>query len=230
MAFPCAPGAAVARAQRSVPHTRADALPPLALGATRLVLVRHGQAWSNLPAGRVPSSMADRDELTATGEEQARRVGDALRTAEVALVLVSPTRRTRQTAEIVASRIGATPEEVDARLGPLRSGTRPDGTQVTWDDRARQWRKGLDEPGSGGETIPDVLARVHAVLHAAVERHRGTTILVVAHTEVIAPLIGELQGRSPEKAEGDAVHNGSMTVIDVDAGGKWSLRTAGQMP
>jgi broad specificity phosphatase PhoE len=217
----------------SVPANVARAaakLPPLAPGSTRFILVRHGEAWSNVAPARVPTGLTDEDALTQVGEAQARKVGEALRAARVTLVLVSPKHRTHQTASIVEGLIGRTPQDEDARLDSLRSGKHPDGTHVGWDERERAWRKGKDAPGVGGESMRDVLARADAALRDAAARHPGATILVVTHTEVISPLIGELRGVSPEKAAARSVRHGSLTVVDVDAGGKRTLRLVDKAP
>ena len=76
----------------------------------RLILVRHAEAYRNLPGRQsVPDSMLDT--LTPRGIKQADAVGKALKESgvQVATVLTAPTGRAGQTAALLIKALGAGP-------------------------------------------------------------------------------------------------------------------------
>ena len=73
----------------------------------RLILVRHAEAYRNLPGRQsVPDSMLDT--LTPRGIKQADAVGKALKESgvQVATVLTAPTGRAGQTASLLMKALG----------------------------------------------------------------------------------------------------------------------------
>jgi probable phosphoglycerate mutase len=74
---------------------------------TELLLVRHG----------LPVSGVHQPPLAPEGVEQARRLGSWLKGEDVDVMVVSPMRRARETADAVAGEVG---REVDAVLDDLR--------------------------------------------------------------------------------------------------------------
>src|SRR5919109_388046 len=70
--------------------------------ATRLYLVRHAQSQGNTGED-LTSGDAD---LTDIGREQARRLGERLKTQKIDRVYASPLRRTQQTAAAIADASG----------------------------------------------------------------------------------------------------------------------------
>jgi len=79
------------------------------LPRVRLFLVRHAKAD--------PGSPDELRALSATGREQARKLGERFASERPAVVLSSPLLRARQTADAIARAAGA-PLRVDERLGP----------------------------------------------------------------------------------------------------------------
>ena len=92
--------------------------------ALRVYVVRHGQAWKNVPRAQRPPGLdeAQLDSLTEQGRAQARAVGARLRGAGVTRVIASPAQRTRQTAQAIADELGTGAIAVDASFEPLRHG------------------------------------------------------------------------------------------------------------
>jgi alpha-ribazole phosphatase len=153
----------------------------LARGATRLVLVRHGE-----PDERVRGRCYGRLDvgLSRTGYEQVRRVGQVLRDAPISAIYSSPRRRATESARVLGA--GRAVVAVDDRLREIDFG---DFEGLTYDDIARrfpekyeEWMKNPTEVDfPGGETFHAMMARVHDVLNDVRHAQAGNTAVVVSH-------------------------------------------------
>jgi broad specificity phosphatase PhoE len=144
-----------------------------------IAFARHGQTAPNrdgLVIGR-----ADPD-LTGEGRHQAVLLGDALAGEKPAFVLTSPLCRARETAEIIASACGLTPE-VDERLVELDWGS--------WEGRPFSVLGPVDTKGlrvgvetrTGGESLRSVRERVANFCLDAFER--DGLVVAVSHVSPI---------------------------------------------
>lgn len=147
-------------------------MPPLADGV-RLWLVRHGETeWS---ASGQHTGRTDLP-LTAAGREQALALRPFLSGLRPALVLCSPRRRARDTAELAGLTVGA----IDADLAEWDYGGYEGRT--TEAIRAERpgwtlWRDGVP----GGETIEQVGERADRVLVRARGALAGGPVVLVSH-------------------------------------------------
>lgn len=206
-----------------------DGLPALHSGALRVYLVRHGQALSNLdPAPQLPPEQLDH--LTALGTRQAEAVGRALGGRGVSSVFTSPASRARETAEAVARTLGIAAPGVEPRLGPMALGRAPDGRALAWKERAVEWQAGRDPSPPGGESMEGVAERVSGLVRALARSRRGTSLVLVAHGEVIGAYLGHVLGTAPAKRYPPGFGNGSITVVDVVATGAETVRLANHLP
>ena len=192
-----------------------DALEPVAPDALRVVLIRHGQAYSNLnPAPALPPDQLDR--LTDLGREQSRRAGEALRGRGASLVLASPAGRAHGTAREIAGVLGIE-VRVEPRLRPLDLGRAPDGKELSWDQRIAEWKAGEDPVPPGGESLDQLGKRVAGLVASLRAEGTGRTVVLVAHSEVIAAYMGLLSGTQAAARWPPRVGNGSLTIVDVPA-------------
>jgi probable phosphoglycerate mutase len=205
------------------------ALGPVPAGTVRVYLIRHGQALSNLEP---PPSAAPRglDHLTPLGEAQARKVGEILAGQGVKLVLTSPAGRAKESAEKIAAALGAAPIRVEARLRPLELGTDASGKPLSWDDRAKQFAAGRDPAPPGGESMAQVGERVMALVKGLRVEAPAASAALVAHGEVIAAFIGEVQGMPPPKRYPPRLAHGSITVVEACPDGSVTLLFANHVP
>jgi len=158
----------------------------------RVHALRHGQSEYNLlrlcnddPTQPVP--------LTALGHAQAAAAGAALAGCGIETVYSSPLPRARETARIVAERIGA-PVVVDARLADIRSGC--EGRPVT-EYQAAIAHDPLHARPHGGESLLDHRARVMGFLDwLAAQPHAA--VALVAHEETLRVFKGVAEGLPPE--------------------------------
>jgi probable phosphoglycerate mutase len=163
----------------------------------RLLLARHGETpWNAEGRYQGQEDIA----LSATGEAQARALGERLRELRIDRAVASPLARARRTAEFALG---------DARSAMLA--TDPGFMEIAhgeWEgllaaeirardpDRARAWR---DTPHEvlmpGGESLQHVLDRAWPALErASAGLGEGDTLLVVAHDAVNRVLLCRVLG------------------------------------
>ena len=206
-------------------------VPPAPELATRLVLVRHGEAVCNVsgvvggprgctglsPAG-VRQAEALRDRLAA---------GGALRGAAALYSSVLP--RAVETAGIIRSAVGDGSLEVvaDCGLCELHPGE-ADG--LTWPEfTARYAEPDWDaEPDTalapGGESWSSFTARAAGALEGVGRRHPGETVVVVCHAGVIESAMLRLLALPPGARLRLRTEHTSLTEFEADErGSAWRL-------
>jgi broad specificity phosphatase PhoE len=151
--------------------------------STRLVLVRHGQHEYAVEDGP----------LTALGERQAERLGAELAATETDVVLSSPLRRARQTAD----RFGV-PYEVSEELREFDFGS------------------GF----AAGETPSDFQARVAKTMERLTALRPGARVIACTHSDVVDGALRWAYGLDPYDAwtAKAVVRNASITELEVRSG------------
>jgi broad specificity phosphatase PhoE len=178
----------------------------------RIYLARHGQTAYNLERrfqGQLPVP------LDETGKAQAADLAERAVEHNFAVLWCSPLLRARQTADIVARRIGLEPRE-DARLMETDAGD--------WTDRsfadvqaekpeqlARFFRGDPTFAFPGGESFAQQGVRVAAALHDI--KHAEFPALVVCHGVVIR--IALFQRSEQRAALADPVPNAALIALDT---------------
>jgi broad specificity phosphatase PhoE len=157
-----------------------------------LVLARHGESEFSL-RGAMNGDPAVACPLTPAGEEQARRLGYALRDTAIDLCVVTEFERTRQTADLALAGRDVprlvVPELNDIHVGGYEGG--PLQTYLAW---ARE-QTPLAVPG-GGESRVDAAERYARGYQAVLERPEET-ILLVAHALPIRYVLLAAAGERP---------------------------------
>lgn len=170
--------------------------------ATRILLLRHAETSA---PDRFHGAESDVD-LSPRGHEQAEAAGRLLSPLCPDALYCSGMRRARETAEAIGRVCGLEPRVIpelhERIMGPL-SGTPRIEAHPIYDDTRRRWQEGdLDATHPGGESFTEIRDRVVPAFRAIAERHRGGTVVVIAHGVVIRVLIATLvEGRSPADFE-----------------------------
>ena len=198
---------------------------------TVLLVVRHGEAYSNLP--NLPDMPREKlDSLTPKGVADATAAGGVSKRHPVATVVASPTGRTRETAAIIAREVGlvgGTAE--DAAFASVKMGTMPDGKTSTWDWRFAEWKAERDPRPAGGESLEDATARAVRTVQSLAARHPGKAIVIVTHSDIVAALIGHAVGTPiGQRYEKHGVPIGSVSEISISGDGVWKLVRQGGRP
>ncbi len=161
---------------------------------TTLILVRHG-ATSLTAEKRFSGGLAGSNPgLTDEGRAQVREVADWLAPIgeAVDVVVTSPVRRTRESAEIVAERLEAALVE-EPGFAEMEFGSWDGMTFAEVRDRRPDeidaWLGHLDVAPGGGETFREVEKRVEDALSRVLETYVGKTVVVVSHVTPIKILV-----------------------------------------
>ncbi|WP_214410726.1 bifunctional RNase H/acid phosphatase [Sphaerisporangium fuscum] len=195
--FDVTPGAGQSTVTAGEPAVRSEAgsgsgwMGPAAT-ATSLLLLRHGE--TPLSVERRFSGTGADPELTPKGMAQAEAAAARLSREPYALdvIVSSPLRRARRTAEAVAARTGLK-VEVDDGLREVDFGEWEGHTfteiQRRWPGELAAW---LDDPSvapPGGESFDQVALRVRAARDRLLLDHKGKNVLVVSHVSPIKLLL-----------------------------------------
>ncbi|MFC8781359.1 bifunctional RNase H/acid phosphatase [Streptomyces nigra] len=202
---------------------------PADMGApATFVLLRHGETPLT-PQKRFSGSGGSDPALSAAGREQAERVGAALaRRGTVQAIVSSPLARTRETAGIVAARLGldVTVEEglretgfgawEGLTFGEVRERYPDDLTAWLADPEAR--------PTGGGESFAATAERVAAARDKLIAAYAGRTVLLVTHVTPIKTLVRLALGAPPESLFRMELSAASLSAIAYYADGNASVR------
>ena len=175
-------------------------------------LARHGQTAYNHEGrfqGHLPVP------LDATGREQAAALAEVAAGVQIVSLWCSPLRRARETADVVAARIGLQPVE-DARFVETDTGD--------WTDRSFADVRAEDPDGferfqrsdpsfryPGGESFAEQSERVQAGLAYLRARPAALPALVVCHRGVIRLALAVALG--DETAGGREIANASLVTL-----------------
>ena len=158
---------------------------------TPILMARHGETTYN--AERRFQGHSPRAVLTERGREEARALADLAAREDLAALYTSPLVRARETAAIVAERVGLEPV-VDDRFAETDTG---EWTDVRYDDVDAKLFEAWKHAGEGwrypgGESLDEQQERVIAGLVDVTQRgelpalvvcHRGTIRVALCHTQ-----------------------------------------------
>jgi probable phosphoglycerate mutase len=219
------------RAARSVavgtPPVGWAAPPDLGAPAT-LVLLRHGETPLTREK-RFSGSGGSDPALSDAGRAQADRVAAALAArGTIQAVVSSPLRRCRETAGIVATRLGL---EVSIEEGLRETdfgaweGLTFAEVRDRYPDDLNAWLASVKAaPTGGGESFAAVTRRVAATRDKLITAYRGRTVLLVTHVTPVKTLVRLALGAPPESLFRMELSAASLSAIAYYADGNASLR------
>ena len=174
-------------------------------------LARHGQTAYNHEGrfqGHLPVP------LDATGREQAAALAEVAAGVEIVSMVCSPLRRARETADIVAARIGLEPIE-DARFAETDTGdwTGRSFAEIRADDPDGYARFERSDPTfryPGGESFGEQSDRVLEALADLRARPAELPALVVCHRGSIRVALCHTRNEGLEAFQQIAIPNGAL--------------------
>lgn len=174
-------------------------------------LFRHGECPFNL-SGHIQGQSYD-GELTAHGQSQARLIGQKLQNKHIEIIISSPLKRTRQTAQIVASCLQV-PILFDQRLQEVNMGV-VEGMLISEVEKRYaalydKWRHcRLDDTTTrfeNGETKYEVRRRVWAALNHYARHTPFHNFAVSGHGITLSQVMLHLGINNPDIPNGAVIH------------------------
>ena len=178
---------------------------------TQLLLIRHGLTdW----VGRRLPGWTPGIHLSEEGRQQAEALAQRLASLPIEAIYASPLERAVETAEAIAAPHGLS-VQLRENLGEIRIG---EWTGRTIKDLAEEewltiqfYPSGMNIPG--GETMPEMQARVVAELDAIRKAHPGATVAVVSHADVIKAAVAHYVGLHLDLFQRLVVYPASLTAF-----------------
>lgn len=154
--------------------------------ATRTLLLRHGQTAHSVE--RRFSGTAGDPPLTATGRAQARAAAGMLRGTAYEVVVSSPLRRARQTAEALGREVVLDEGFRETDFGVWEGFTFAEIGE-RWPEELQAWLADPTVAPPGGESFADTEVRVRAALDRTLVAYQGGRIVIVSHVTPIKTLV-----------------------------------------
>ena len=178
-----------------------------------MLLVRHGQTPStgtSLP-GRAPGlHLADAG--VAQAEAVAKRIGEL---KSVDAVYASPLERTRETARPIAAarslRVVPNRGLLECDFGDWTGRALKDLAKLPEWATVQRYPSGFRFPG--GESFPEMQARITDTLAAVAERHRGGVVVAVSHADPIKAAVADALGTHLDLFQRIVISPCSVTAI-----------------
>ncbi|MFD6170504.1 bifunctional RNase H/acid phosphatase [Streptomyces coeruleorubidus] len=202
---------------------------PADMGApATFVLLRHGETPLT-PQKRFSGSGGTDPSLSDVGRDQAGRAAALLaRRGTIQAIVSSPLARTRETAGIIAARLGLD-VSVDDGLRETDFGAWEGLTfaevRERHPDDLNAWLASPDaEPTGGGESFAATATRIAATRDKLIAAYTGRTVLLVTHVTPIKTLVRLALGAPPESLFRMELSAASLSVVAYYADGNASLR------
>lgn len=193
---PTAPGVATDPGATGRIWSGADVGPP-----TTLVLLRHGSTVHSVEK-RFSGWGGDDAPLSAEGRRQADLAAQALaRAGALDAIVCSPMARARETAQVVADRLGLALREDEGwrecSFGEW-DGLTMAQVQERWPRELAAWQGSTSVAPPGGESFDETERRVRVAKDRALARHPRQRVLVVTHVTPIKQLVRLAVGAGPD--------------------------------
>ncbi len=184
-----------------------------------VLLVRHGLTPTTgvkLP-GRAPGLHLS-DEGRRQADAAAERIG---KIGKIGAVYCSPITRARETAQPIGRAVKRA-LRIDRELADLDIGEWT-GLSLKQAARRPEWETVQRSPSSfrfpGGESFPEMQARMTTALSRIVARHPGQIVVVVSHADPIKAAVAQALGTPLDLFQRIMIAPASITVVSYRRGG-----------
>lgn len=202
------------------------------MSQTTLHVVRHGQTELTVACvfsgGGVPGPP-----LNQAGRDEAAAAAEVLAASSAVAVVASPLVRTRETAEVIAARLGVGVETDDQwRECEFGEWEGLAGAQVRekFPDEFAAWQGSVTFTPPGGESMDELGRRVADARDKLVARFRDQTVIVVTHSLVLRTLLRVVLDVPPAAMHKTPPAPGSVSTFQAFGDGEWAMPTFGAIP
>ncbi len=180
-----------------------------------VILMRHGETEWNREGrvmGRNPVP------LSAAGRVQVEAAAEFARGLKLNLIVTSPLVRARESAAIVAERLGGIELIEDERLSEVEYG-RWEGMTFKALLEDEHYLRYKDQPVTmatpGGETLTQAQARGLAAVHDAMHANHGRRVLFVSHGDIIRTVICHFMRLELDHFRRLRVDNATLSALEL---------------
>lgn len=173
----------------------------------KILLTRHGQTDWNV-AGKI-QGMTD-IELNETGIKQAEATREKLLDYDIDLIIASPLKRAKRTAEIIGSGRNI-PIIIDDRIQERAFG-KYEGKTTKEMDFDEVWNYKLNIHYENAESVGELFDRVNGFLKDIKQSYQDKTVLLVTHGGISVPVRAYFEG-IPEEV--DVLRNMGLDNCEV---------------
>lgn len=195
--------------------------------ATRTLLLRHGQTAHSVE--RRFSGVAGDPQLTATGRAQARAAAGMLRSAPFDVVVSSPLRRARETAEVLGREVLVDDGFRETDFGQWEGFTFSEIAQ-RWPDEMQAWLADPAVAPPDGESFADTKVRVREALARTLATYQGGRVVVVSHVTPIKTMVRIALEAPPSALYRLHLDLASLSTIDWYEDGPCVVRSVNVTP
>jgi len=216
--------AADAEDDETTPADRFRNLQAARQAATTIVLVRHGVTQHTSERRFSGGLSSANPALSDEGREQARTTGAWLAPlkGDIDLLVASPVRRTRETAEEIAAALGGVDVVEEPGFAEMEFGAWDGLTFLEVAEKfpgdMEKWFGDWEHRPGGGESFRDVEKRVLAARDRLLEEHAGKTVVVVSHVTPIKVLVTDALQAPPQAMYRMELVPASVTVVSYFTG------------
>lgn len=183
--------------------------------ATTVIFIRHGTT-------DFPEDMVYKGDngpvLNEEGRNQANRLGEWIRGEEIAMLLVSPSRRTVETASPIAKALDLEYKIMDdlrERSFGIWEGLTFAEIESLYPEGLSKWKKDpISYTPDGGESIIDLRKRVDSVVQFIIQEYKGKRVMVVTHMGPIRVAVAQALQIPLTNYRHVQIHPASATRID----------------
>ncbi len=155
----------------------------------KILLTRHGQTdWNVLRKIQGRTDI----ELNQTGIKQAENAREKLLNYDIDVVIASPLKRARKTADIMVKDRNI-PIIIDENLLERAFGIY-EGKVVDVIDTNEIWNYKLNKKYEGAESVRELFERVNRFLNNIQEKYQDKTVLLVTHGGIAVPIRAYFEG------------------------------------
>ncbi|WP_432572469.1 bifunctional RNase H/acid phosphatase [Kineococcus sp. SYSU DK005] len=220
------PGPATAAGTASTPGAASTPAAPARGAAAHgepldLVLVRHAST-ALTEQRRLSGRYGEDPELSGAGREEARRAAASEEVRGADVVITSSMRRSRQTAEVIAERVGARvlvdPQWDETDFGDWDGCTAAEVVK-RWPAEFAAWSDDPAVAPPGGEALVAVERRVREAAAALRTRWAGRRVVLVTHGDPLRVLLRECLGCGAHMQRRIRVDPASRTLLRLHPDG-----------
>lgn len=162
-------------------------------------ITRHAESESNTK-NKLNVDESIENSVTEAGKQQVAELVEKLQSEKIDYIYHSPLQRTKETAELVAARLGLPAKSVfeDRRLLEVGFGEFEGKTITEYHAFLGDGMSSLTKKPSGGENWTEVKQRTGELLYELEAKHKGKKILLVSHNGTLQMLQAAAKGDDME--------------------------------